>query len=244
MPLVKIISIDLILHSPQELVRTDLVFLSLRRHYLTPSNIPVIQFVPNKPLIPSLRNWPLATNHQKFTMTTSLPYLHFSSFHVSPMGLARGTTSLLAILGLTMGTRSILYPGAFCDTFFGRAPAKKSVTAKGAKSRKAEEEDPNPWIILLGGRTITSGIGMLGCAALGLDRALGVCLCASIVAAGVDGWVVMRYGPKLLLGDGENVSAAERKEVEELTFQTGLGHWCFLGAFSIMGAWMAYAAEK
>ncbi|KAI1163909.1 hypothetical protein F5B18DRAFT_617810 [Nemania serpens] len=85
---------------------------------------------------------------------------------------------------------------------------------------------------------------MLGCAALGLDRALGVGLCASIVAAGVDGWVVMRYGPKLLLGDYEGRSAEERKEVEEVTFRTGLGHWCFLGAFSVMGAWMVYAAEK
>lgn len=85
---------------------------------------------------------------------------------------------------------------------------------------------------------------MLGCATLGLDRALGVGLCASIVAAGVDGWVVMRYGPKLLLRDSEGTCTEERKEVEQLTFRTGVGHWCFLGTFSIMGAWMVYAADK
>ncbi|KAI0435963.1 hypothetical protein F4803DRAFT_543835 [Xylaria telfairii] len=176
-------------------------------------------------------------------MTTALSHLHL---HISPMGLARGATSLLAILGLTMGTRSILYPEAFRDAFFGRAPPKPiTATPKnGGAGGGKEEEDANPWIILLGGRTIASGIGMLGCAALGLDRALGVCLCGSIVAGVVDGWVVMRYGPKLLLEDGESVSAKERKEVEKVTFRTGISHWCFLGTFSIMGGWMAYAAER
>ncbi|RYC61821.1 hypothetical protein CHU98_g4385 [Xylaria longipes] len=131
------------------------------------------------------------------------------------------------------------------ERFFRHVPSGsiKATTNDSAKSRK-EEDDPNPWIILIGGRTIASGIGLLGCAELGLDRALGVCLCSSIVASGIDGWVVMWCGLKMLLGDGESASSAERKEVEEVTFRTGLGPWCFLGAFSIMGAWMVYAAER
>ncbi|KAI1110384.1 hypothetical protein F5Y14DRAFT_455116 [Nemania sp. NC0429] len=124
-------------------------------------------------------------------------------------------------------------PGGLRDTFFGRAPPRlKSIAItpddeSAKRRREAEvEEDLSPWIILLGGRTIASGVGMLSCAALGLDRALGVGLCASIVAAGVDGWVVVRYGPRLLLGgdNSEAASADERRQAEEVTFRTGLGH--------------------
>lgn len=70
------------------------------------------------------------------------------------MGLARGTASLLAIIGLTMGARLILYPRAFRDTFFGRALSKSvaGTLNESAKRRREAEEDANPWIVLLGGR--------------------------------------------------------------------------------------------
>ncbi|KAF1982131.1 hypothetical protein K402DRAFT_397867 [Aulographum hederae CBS 113979] len=127
---------------------------------------------------------------------------------------ARATSALLALLGLNVNTQALISLPTYLQLFgFSHSPSSSSST-------------PNPFIPISGGRALSSSLAILGCAALGLDRAVGVLLIAGSVAAGIDGYVLRQH-----VGAG---SKEEREEAEKKAY----GHWS-MGFLCVgMGAWM------
>ncbi|KAI1331266.1 hypothetical protein F5Y16DRAFT_395705 [Xylariaceae sp. FL0255] len=178
------------------------------------------------------------------TMQQSIPSLP------SPIVMARTAGGLLGALGLVTGTMALTRPTSFMPQFFAVQTPSSLPSAS-----SMQKDNRNPLIRVLGGRTLASGFGLIALAALKLDRAIGVMLCCSIIAGGVDGWAVYRhradYVAQLkgedasghLASGGASASTKDEKEDKE-AFKAAFGHWALLGVFSAMGAWMIGAAEQ
>ncbi|KAI1336245.1 hypothetical protein F5Y15DRAFT_208728 [Xylariaceae sp. FL0016] len=150
---------------------------------------------------------------------------------IAPITLARGTTTALGLLGLTVGVRALLEPRGHCVTF-GLGPHHPATVSAPS----------NPFIYICGARTAVSGLAILGCLALREHRALGVMLVTSVIAGLADGVIVLRYGgweDGICEGtEGKGMMVRDEQARKEVAWKKAVGHWSLLGIFSVMGAWM------
>ena len=91
----------------------------------------------------------------------------FLGFPLSPLSLARGAATFVAVLGLLMGTHAVMSPAPYASDF--GFPPESSTGLTAAK---------NPFIPVSGGRVISSGITIIALNYLGYKKALGVVLMA------------------------------------------------------------------
>lgn len=139
----------------------------------------------------------------------------------TPLLLARGTAGTIGLLSTVMGLRAILVPGAYAQTHGYITP---------------ETSDPkNPFIPICGAHMVGAGLTYLTLAYLKEDRALGICMIATLLLGFLEGKGVLQALPKV----EEGKMAAERTEQEakiKAARNAAYAHWISTGVCVAVGA--------
>ncbi|KAJ3048165.1 hypothetical protein HK097_010811 [Rhizophlyctis rosea] len=134
--------------------------------------------------------------------------------NLNPQTIVRSTATVFGLLGTAVGIQAILDPFSYSKNF--GLPSSTS---------------SNPFVRVIGGRTLAGGLTTLALVYFKADRALGASLVIGLVTGAVDGAVVRG---SVEGADGKSITPGEVKAAKS----AAMGHWVLTGVAAGLGVWL------